>query len=180
MKLTNAERLILVMLAELHERLGIENGLDTKLLLKAIYSDNTWALAWEMPGIVREDGDSTPPEVHEVASILSMWEFIELAYASFGVAEKERISAEAKPFGTDVRFRGFDGNNEARLLGIATFLVEELDRCPKFKGRDLNSHCPSIQTHRRMLVTFDGIRTKISGNGLSVPQVIELLGSMRN
>ncbi len=32
MKLSNSEKLILTMLAEIHEKLGIENGTDTKFL----------------------------------------------------------------------------------------------------------------------------------------------------
>jgi hypothetical protein len=43
MNLTNPEKLVLVMLAEIHEALKIKNGVDTKLLKNAIYRDNTWA-----------------------------------------------------------------------------------------------------------------------------------------
>ena len=55
MKPTNSEKLILVMLSEIHEKLCIKNGVNTKLVTNAIYSQNTWALSWDLPGIV---GDS--------------------------------------------------------------------------------------------------------------------------
>ena len=57
------------MLAEIHEKLDIENGVDTKLLKSAIYSRNTWALPWEMPGIL--DSEVSPPAVSEVTSRIS-------------------------------------------------------------------------------------------------------------
>ena len=59
MKLSNSEKLILTMLAEIQEKLGIQNGTDTKLLTSAIYSNNTWALSLEIPGIVGGSPDPT-------------------------------------------------------------------------------------------------------------------------
>ena len=48
MKLTNPEKLILVMLSEIYEKLGIQGETDTKFLLNAIYEGHTWALSWKM------------------------------------------------------------------------------------------------------------------------------------
>jgi uncharacterized protein YfbU (UPF0304 family) len=179
MKLTNPEKLILTMLADIHKKLGIENSVDTKLLTSAIYSDNTWALSWEMPSIVGDSPDPTPPAVSQVSDILDMWSFIEEAYASFGASEKKKIEAEANPFGTHVQFSGFDGNNEAELMSIARFFVEDMGRFSRFKGRDLNSHHPSIETYRRMLAVFEPIRKTLAGHELTAGQVIELLNAKR-
>ena len=44
MKLTDPEKLILIMLTEIHEKLKIENGIDSKFVQEAIYSDNTWTM----------------------------------------------------------------------------------------------------------------------------------------
>jgi len=179
MKLTNPEKLILVMLAEIHEKLGIKDGMDTKLLTSAIYSNNAWALSWEMPGIVGDSPDPTPPEVNEVTSILDMWSFLEEAYESFSAIEKAKIKIDADPVGSDVQFSGFDGNNEPELLSIARFLVEDMGRFSRFKGRDLNSHHPSIEAYRRMLSVFEPIRATLVGHGLSVTQVVEILKDKR-
>lgn len=175
MKLTNPEKLILIMLADIHKKLGIENSVDTKLLTSAIYSNNTWALSWEMPGIVGDSPDPTPPSVSEVVDTLDMWSFIEEAYATFEAPEKKKIETEADSFGTHVQFSGFDGNNEVELRSIALFLVEDMGRFPCFKGRDLNSHHPSIETYRRMLAVFEPIRKTLDGRGLTADQVIEIL-----
>jgi hypothetical protein len=50
-----------------------------------------------------------------------------------------KLAKEAAPFGENVRFAGFDGNNE-RHYGIATYRVDDMKRFQHFKGRDLNSH----------------------------------------
>ncbi|MHB8385260.1 YfbU family protein [Metallibacterium sp.] len=180
MKLTNPEKLILVMLSDIHEKLGIENSVDTKLLTSAIYSNNTWALSWELQGIVGDSPDPTPPEVSEVADILDMWSFIEEAYATFDASAKTKIEAEADPFGTHVQFSGFDGNNETTHMSIARFLVEDMGRFSRFKGRDLNSHLPSIGTYRRMLAVFEPIRKTLDGHGLTAGKVIKLLNAKRH
>ena len=180
MKLSNSEKLILTMLAEIQEKLGIQNGTDTKLLTSAIYSNNTWALSLEIPGIVGGSPDPTPPAVSEVAEILDMWSFLEEADVKFGPAEKARVKSEADPFGSHIHFGGFDGNNEAELMGIARFFVEDMGRFPRFKGRDMNSHHPSIATYRRMLAVFEPIRSSLDGHGLSVEQVVEILKAKRH
>jgi hypothetical protein len=71
MKFTNADKLIVTMLADLHEKLGIDE-VRTKLIKQAIYSNNTWALSWELTGIVGDSPEQTPPEVSLVVDILDM------------------------------------------------------------------------------------------------------------
>ena len=180
MKLTNPEKLILLMLSELHAKVGVENGTDTKLLTRAIYSDNTWALDWEMPGIVGEKSELTPPEVTDVVNILDMWSFIEVAYEKFDAASREGVKTGAAPFGEHVTFTGFDGNNESRHMSIARFLVEDMDRFTRFKKRDLNSHHPSIDGLLRMTAVFEKIRPTLADRGLSSDEVIQLLNARRH
>jgi len=172
--LTNPEKLILTMLAEIHEALSIENGIDHKLLKEAIYSDNTWALTWEMPGIIGGgQKEQNPPEVDEVVEILGMWRFLEDSYDMLGPEDKKKVETEAKPFGSRVRFSGFDGNNEGRMMSIASFLVEEMGRFSRFKGRDMNSHGnPPLDAYRRMVDVFE---PTVHADPLNAEQIIEIL-----
>ena len=179
MKFTNAEKLIVTMLADLHEKLGIDE-FDTKLIKQAIYSNNTWALSWELPGIVGDSPESTPPEVSLVVDILDMWSFIEEAYERFDATEKSALEAKADPFGKHVEFSGFDGNNESEYMSIANFLVKEMDRFTRFADRDLNSHCPVIDGYQRMLAKFLTIRPTLVGHGLSVEEMAEVLNARRH
>ncbi len=179
MKLTNAEKLILTMLADMHEKLEIDE-VDTKLIKQAIYSNNTWALSWELPGIVGDSAEPTPPEVSLVVDILDMWSFIEEAYERFDATEKSALEAKADPFGKHVAFSGFDGNNESEYMSIANFLVKDMDRFSRFASRDLNSHCPSIDGYQRMLPKFLAIRPTLVGRGLSVEEMAEVLNARRH
>ncbi|TOL43317.1 hypothetical protein CGH98_23025, partial [Vibrio parahaemolyticus] len=73
-----------------------------------------------------------------------MWSFIEHSYAQLSDEEKVHLEEAAKPFGKDPKFPGFDGNNESSYMGIASFIVNDLERFEEFKGRNFNSHCPSL------------------------------------
>ena len=59
----------------------------------------------------------------EVRQILWMWSVIEKAYGRFSADERKRIELEADPFGHDVRFIGFGGNEETAHLSAAYKLV---------------------------------------------------------
>src|ERR1039458_7871123 len=63
MKLSQGEKLILLMLCEIQEHLKIEGGTNTKLIQEAILSGNLWGLDWGLPrSEERRVGDEwTPP-----------------------------------------------------------------------------------------------------------------------
>lgn len=177
MKLTNAEKLILLMLSDVYEKLELD-GIDTKLIRSAIYSENTWALDWEMPGVVGSQSEPTPPLVQEVANYLDMWWMLEDAAASFDPKTKARLEKEAAPFGTHIRFPGFDGNNESRALSIARILIEDMGRFSRFQGRDLNSHAPLSPAYARMYEVFARIKPSLGSKGLSADQALAILKAM--
>jgi len=51
MELGNAEKLILMMLCNIHEKLDIKGEIDPKFMRSAIQSGNLWGLEWEYLGI---------------------------------------------------------------------------------------------------------------------------------
>jgi hypothetical protein len=178
MKLSDGEKLILVMLSELHEKLGIKGEIEPKFVREAIFSGNTWGLKWQYPGIF-DSGESSEAVVSEVVNILDMWSFLEGGYKKLSKADKARVEKEAEPLGKDVRFHGFDGNNETEYMGVARFLIDHLNRFASFfKGRDLNSHMPSIDGYRRMFAVFEPMRSSLGFGGkenLDATQIIEIL-----
>ncbi len=180
MKLSNPEKLILLMLSDIYDKLDLLD-VDTNLLRSAIHSENTWALDWEMPGVVGSEGEPTPPLVHDVINYLEMWSLLEEAYSSFDEQTKDRVAHEAEPFGRHVRFPGFDGNNEGDVFSIARILVNDMGRFSRFKGRDLNSHAPLLATYARMYEVFSSLRTSLTANRtLSPEQVISVLQAIRH
>lgn len=167
------------MLSDIYDKLGLED-IDTKLLRSAIYSENTWALSWEMPGIVGDDVEPTPPLVQAVINYLDMWSSLEEAHSYFDDSAKARVAYEAGPFGKHLRFPGFDGNNESKALSIAQILIDDMGRFGRFKGRDLNSHAPLIPNYRKMLEAYEPIRvSRLGFQILSVDQVISIMKAMR-
>jgi uncharacterized protein YfbU (UPF0304 family) len=175
MELSNGEKLILIMLSEIYEHLEIDGDIDPQLVKNAIFREQTWGLTWAYPGIVGSSETKTPVVVREVLDILEMWEHLEYTYHQLQPADKARIEKEAEPFGSHVQFRGFDGNHETEYMAAAGFLVNDLERFSTFKGRDLNSHLPSLDTYRRMLAIYKPIRNSHEFGPLTAEQIITIL-----
>jgi len=173
--LTDGEKLITTMLVDLSKHLKVKGDINVDFVQKVIFGGHYWAFGWELPGLFHGQADRQA-RVRFVLDVLDMWFFIEEAMATFSAKDKKRIEKEADPFGKDVRYYGFDGNNEAEYLGIAGFLVEEMDRFAILKGRGhLNSHHPTLETYGRMLAAFKPMKQTIAGRNLSVNEVIALM-----
>ena len=174
MKLSDGEKLIILMLSELYEKLSVEGEIDPDFIKSAIFSDQLWGIRWKYSGIPFEESED-PKIVKEVVDILDMWSFIEHAYSQLSDEQKEKIEVDAAPFGKDPKFHGFDGNNESDYMGTAMFIVNELERFQEFKGRSFNSHCPSIEMHHRMVKAFESIRKKLSDKPMSLDDLTIIL-----
>jgi uncharacterized protein YfbU (UPF0304 family) len=175
MKLSPQEKLILVMLCDIQEKLGADGEVNHRFIAKSIFSENTWAIPWELPGIFGDEHFEDPPEVGEVADILEMWSLIEASCSKLSPAEKARVETEASPFGREVKFSGFDGNNEPSHLSIARHFIKEMGRWTEFDGRDLNSHAPSLAAYRRMRDVMNHVRQANATDLLSVGAIVEVL-----
>ena len=177
LRLSDGEKLITSMLCELYKHLEIDGEIDPLFIEKALHGGHYWGLDWQYSGIFDMPADSTET-VHEVVQTLNVWRFLERSYANLSEKDKERVKKEAKPFGENVVFPGFDGNDETEHFSIAQFLINELGRFVEFKGRDLNSHMPSIDEYRRMIRAFEPMKPRLrGGNLLSVGHIIKLLNA---
>lgn len=171
---SDGERLLLLMMRDLYKQLKVEGEIDADFISEVIYGGHYWAPKWEMSGLFHDEEDD-PSDVHFVGEVLDMWSFIERSYERLDEKEKARIETEAQPFGRDVQFPGFDGNNESSLLGIANFFIKKMDRFVEFKGRDLNSHFPTVDMYKRMLAVFAPMEKMLVGRGLNSDQIIQLM-----
>lgn len=175
LKLSNGEKLTLMMLSEIYEHMKIKGEIDPKFVKSAINNNQTWGISWKYPGIPFDE-EETPAIVDETQDILEMFSMIEYSYSKLSDAEKARIKIEAEPFGqeSDIKFQGFDGNNESKYLVVAHFLVDDLERFEEFKGRIANTHFPSIDTYRRMLPAYK-VEGRATGAPFSATQIIKIL-----
>ena len=173
--MSDAEKLILLMLCEIHEQLPIKNGIEAAFVKSAIYSGNTWGLKWRFSGIYNNT-DDTPPEVDEVRNILDMWDFIEHSYGKLSTEDKAIVLEKAPLYGGDPQFRGFEGNSDSKQVSIASFLIDDLEHFQRFKGRDLNSHTPgSLDGFRRMLKIFFSLRPALARRPFSATELVSIL-----
>lgn len=83
----------------------------------------------------------------EVHSILGMYRSLSSSYEQ--LSDKSGIAAD------EVKFVGFDGNNESEYLSYAEFLASE----GKYEESPVdNSHMQVLETYRRMLAEFDQVK----------------------
>lgn len=175
MRLSDGEKLILIMLADIYEKLEISGEVDPSFVRTAIFNNYLFGLEWQYGSLF---GGEQPADVivKETVAVLDMWSSLEVAYEGFDEAEKARIGAEVPYFGGNVSFRGFDGNNEEHF-GVADFLVRDMKRWKKLEGRDLNSHSESIDGYRMMLRVFEPIRRKLGDRRMTAEEVIAILNA---
>ncbi|MEW5704425.1 MAG: YfbU family protein [Pseudomonadota bacterium] len=174
-RISDGEKLILSMLRDLYRHLEVKGGeIDPDFVLSALVGGHYWGLAWEHGGLFHGHEDREQA-VSEVVNILDMWSFLESGYARLTDDDKARIASELESLGKDVRFPGFDGNNESEHYSISRFLIDDMDRFSSFKGRDLNSHHPVLDGYRRMLLVFEPKRRTLTGGELDVSQIIAVL-----
>ena len=168
------EKLILSMLCDLVKARDARGENDPEFVMEAICGGHYWAFEWQYSGLYSGHVDN-PQVVSEVVQTLNMWDFIEAGYERLSDEERRKVDAESHPFGAPVRFNGFDGNDEGEHLAIAYFLLDRMNRFRRFKGRDLNSHMSSLESHRRMRVVFEPMKAYLIGASLSASMIIDLL-----
>lgn len=150
MKLSDGERLIVVMLAEVMQELKLNKEIDPSLILTLACGRDDWAIKHKYNNLF-EDGQQTDPEVGETIDILWMWRIIESSMSQLTGDE----ATESKSWHMK-EFRGFDGNND-RHHGIASTLINQIGDFSDFKGRNLNSHSQvTLPLYRKMYQKFDG------------------------
>jgi uncharacterized protein len=174
-KLSDGEKLILVMLCELHKKLDVQGEIDPNFVERAIDGGHYWALR----RLYLHDHEDDPKAVSEVIDVLEMWSFIERGYRKLSKQAKDAVGQKAGPLGKHVHFLGFDGNYETEHLGIARFLVNDLEHFTNFKGRDLVTHSPMLDAYRQMLEVFKPLRSQLVGRELDVSEIIEILKAER-
>lgn len=174
MKLSDGEKLILWMLADISDAIGVKNGVRTSLVREAVGGGHAWALDWAMPGIFGAT-ETDERVVSEVVNYMDMWSAIESSYADLSTEGKAELEGKAGVFGKDPKFRGFDGNNETDHWSAARMLIDHLDRFTSFAGRDLNSHMPSLDSYERMYRVYEPMRSTLGERLFNAEELAAIL-----
>lgn len=160
MTLTEPEKLMLLMLADIHEHLGIDGGsVDSAFVRAAITDGQTWALSSRYSAQAYASEDKSSAEADEVYDILDMWSFLEEGYAALGVADQARVD-EAN-LGHPVQMPGFDGHEDQ--IHIAKFIIERMDGFQSLKDRaSRDCHSPVKARYAAMVSAFTPLRAQLS------------------
>lgn len=103
-----------------------------------------------------------------VWDVLDMYRSLFDSYNKLPLEQKNDIDED------DIRFEGFDGNNEAEYLCYTDFILEDLERYKESRecGDDHNSHWPTVQKYSRMLAKYKQIK---KDRYLSLDQIKEII-----
>jgi uncharacterized protein len=174
-RFSDGEKLILLMLRDLYKYLKVpRSDINPDFIAEVIWGGHYWAPRWEMGGLFHGHEDD-PQAVRFVVNVLDMWRFVEDSYTKLPKKDRALVDNEAE---LGAKFVGFDGNNEGAHMAIAGFLIEKMGRFSEFKGRDLNSHWPTVPRYARMLRVFEPMRAGLVGKGLSAEQLIAILKAL--
>lgn len=179
-KISDGEKLSLLMLCQISKKLEVTDEIDPDFIESVIYGGHYWGLRWKYSGIFHGHTDKDRV-VSEVVDILDMWDFLELGFKKLSKADKKQLVEKKLLFSEDFTFPGFDHNNESEYVGVATFLIEKLERFSGFKERaHLNSHRPTLSQYCSMLRVFLPIRKTLVGRGgLSLSHYVAILSGRR-
>ena len=179
MQLTAGEKLILTMLSEIYEHLGINVGRSTQPLSER---QSTPAIYGVCNRATREYSTSrkrTPRSLPRFATSLTCGGSSSLQLSVFSAEELDALEQAVGTVRTNQKFYGFDGNNEHEHLSIASFLINRLDQYTDFRGRDLNAHRHTIDGYRRMLLAFGPIRKTLGDGKMGLDDLIEIFTAKR-
>lgn len=173
-RLSDGDKLNFSILRDIAKHLDVETDLDLDFMSKTIHEGHYWAPTQKSFGLFNDSFDSKE-DVEFVFSVLTMWQVIEEHFALLPEEEKQRV--RGINFGKAPEFDGFDGNNEHELMGIAEFIINDMNRYPIFHGRTINSHHPSRDRAERMLTAFRKEQPSLMKhqNKLTADQIISLI-----
>lgn len=101
------------------------------------------------------DDPMTIEDCREVLDILEMYRC--LIFSNNNLAANHILVFKAD----DIKFPGFDGNEETKQYAYADYFINQLDRYSEIKAQTngyLNSHCNTLSSYRRMLAVWKEIR----------------------
>jgi uncharacterized protein len=167
-KLSDGEKLIAVMLADLLQAHGVEGEIDPEFVKEAIFGNDLWALKWKYDSLFHDEGPSDET-VRETANILTMCSLVEYSLSTLKPEELAEIPERDRNV-----FEGFDGNHDDHF-GVAIMFIQKMNRWSEFKDRGLNSHSTVLPKYRRMYEVFKGF--EIRHGGFNLDEIKAILGA---
>lgn len=171
-----AEKLILTMLCDLHDKLEVKGRVDAELVSTAVADDALWVVDWahESLGLNAD----VPDHVLLVLDVLDMFFHLEQDYYELSEMQRGLVISVHPNAAKLVKYQGFDGNNESEYKAAANYLVNVLGRYeyPHAGKGNKDSHGPMLIKYQGMLAAFKDARNDNGHNDLlTAEQLIEVL-----
>lgn len=166
MDLSKKERIIIANQLKILEKLYPDEAKYYADHRKAIEYGFKLHYSWVAEQI--DDDEMSEEECKEVLNVLDMHRAITFSYNQ--IKDKTKLTLD------NIRFRGYDGNNETRQFSYTNYFITDLGRFDELRFDseypDFNSHCPMTEKYRRMLDKWKSFPNKFN---LNEKQIIELL-----
>ena len=121
------------------------------------------------------DEELTSDQCREVLDILEMYRGIIYSYTNLKREGKQGTLTDE-----DVRFKGFDGNNETKQMSYADYFIKDLDRYSEIEELSrgyYNSHCQMLPRYRSMLRKWETYQTLPNRYMMNEQQIKDLIKS---
>lgn len=161
-ELTNKERLFLANQHEILGHLDTDNSNYHFKLAEQLREGHKWLYSQSFDNISENLSDD---DAELVLNILQIYEMIQDAYN--GLSDKSIISDQ------EIKFPGFDGNNEPEFMGF----VDALDKANRFgdviQNGYRNAHTRKVRVYEAMIHTWEKLGKPYS---LTKEQLFDILG----
>lgn len=161
-ELTDKERLFLANQHEILGHLNKDNSDYHFKLAEQLRDGHEWLYSQSFDNF----SENLPDDAAElVLNILQIYEMIQDAYD--GLSDKSLISEH------QIKFPGFDGNNETEFMGFVDALEKDNRFVDVIQTGNRNSHSPKVHVYERMIAKWQAFGKPYN---LTTEQLIEILG----
>ena len=167
------QKLTLLMLADIHEKLEITHGVDPAFVREMVVSNELWAIAEAYPQYFRSRDAESPECLGFVKDTLFMWHDIESAYDELSDRQKQEVSELLGMKRVDYPgfFVGFSKKDEPVEHRVSHVLMNLIGMVPNFGGRTLDAYSSWVPQYRAMLDVFADMEID---HRLSIDQLVTL------
>lgn len=161
-ELTDKERLFLANQHEILGHLNKDNSDYHFKLAEQLRDGHEWLYSQSFDNFSKNLPDAA---AELVLNILQIYEMIQDAYD--GLSDKSLISEH------QIKFPGFDGNNETEFMGFVDALEKDNRFVDVIQTGNRNSHSPKVHVYERMIAKWQDFGKPYN---LTTEQLIEILG----
>ena len=169
-KLTKKERALFVYLLKILKNQGDEEY-DYDNLIKAL--EYGYELHYGDVFDCLFDEELSADDCREVLDILEMYRGIIYSFINLKRDGKNVSLSE-----NDVKFPGFDGNNETKQMSYTDYFIKDLgryDEIEELSHGNYNSHWPKLGKYRAMLMKWETYKALPNRYMMTEQQIIDLL-----